>query len=108
MTWILSGVFSVLCVIGVSGLSMAETADDLKNQAEERNQAANEAQEKEMKNMEEAAENITETQKERAIEAQRATKKEAGGMVDQLKEGAKGEVNQRSNDINSTIDNLGK
>ncbi|WNM58021.1 hypothetical protein [Candidatus Nitrospira allomarina] len=108
MTWILSGVFSVLCVVGVSGLSMAGTADDKQNQAEERAQAANETQEREMRNMEEAAENITETQKERAIEAQRSTQQEAGGIVDQLREGAKGEVNQRSNDINSKIDNLGK
>ncbi|WNM64120.1 hypothetical protein [Candidatus Nitrospira neomarina] len=110
MTWILSGAFSVLCVVGVSGLSVAGTgtADDLQNQAEERNQAANEAQEREMKNMEDAAENIKETQKERAIEAQRSTQQEAGGIVDQLREGAKGEVNQRSKSINSTIDNLGR
>lgn len=107
MTWILSGLLSVLCVVAVSGLSMAGTADGLQDQAEERNQAAQDAHEREM-NMEEAAGNITEAQKERAIEAQRATQHEAGGIVDQLREGAKSEVNQKSKGINSTIDNFGK
>ncbi len=114
MTWILSGVLSVLCVVGVSGLSMAGTSDTFQGQAEERNQASKDAQEAEMDmkdaeiDMKEAAENIKEAEKERAIEAQRATQQEAGGIIDSLREGAKGEVNQRSRGINSTIDNLGK
>jgi TolA-binding protein len=135
MTRILSGVFSIFCVVGVSGLSMAGTtdgvqgqteernraadgkqdqteerhraADGVQDQSEERDRAANESQQREI-SMEEAAENIKKTQKERAIEAQRSTQQEAGGIVDQLREGAKGEVNQRSESINSTIDNLGR
>ncbi len=121
MTRLLSGVLSVLCVVGVSGLSMAGTSDTLQGQAEKRNQASKDAQEAEVDmkeaemdmkeaeiDMKEAAENIKEAEKERAIEAQRATQQEAGSIIDSLKEGAKGEVNQRSRGINSTIDNLGK
>ncbi len=128
MTRLLSGVLSVLCVVGVSGLSMAGTSDTLQGQAEKRNQASKDAQEAEVNmkeaevdmkeaeidmkqaevDMKDAAGNIKEAEKERAIAAQRATQQEAGGIIDNLREGAKGEVNQRSRGINSTIDNLGK
>lgn len=51
---------------------------------------------------------MKEAGKEAAIETQSATKKEAAGMMDQLKEGAKGEVNKTGKTANETIDNIGK
>jgi len=46
--------------------------------------------------------------KEATIETQSATKQEAGGMLEQLKEGAKGEVNKTGKTANETIDNIAK
>ena len=51
---------------------------------------------------------MKEAGKEAALETQSATKEEAGGMVDQLKEGAKGEVHKKGNEANETIDSIGK
>ena len=51
---------------------------------------------------------MKEAGKEAALETQSATKEEAGGMIDQLKEGAKGEVNEKGKTVNESIDNIGK
>lgn len=99
MKKVLSSVLSVLCVVGVVGVSTAGMMDTLKGKSDEATEASTDAH----KGMD-----MTGAAKEQAIEAQSATKKEAGGMMDQLKEGAKGEVNKTKDTANETIDNIGK
>lgn len=99
MKKVLSAVLSVLFVVGVAGVSFAGMMDTLKGKADETTQTSTDAH----KGMD-----MTEHAKEHAIEAQSATKEEAGGMMDQIKEGAKGEVNKTKDTANETIDNIGK
>jgi len=89
----------VLFVIGLAGVSTAGMKDALKGKAEEAKGASTEAH----KGMD-----MKEAGTEAAIETQSATKEEAGGMIDQLKEGAKGEVNEKGKTVNESIDNIGK
>jgi hypothetical protein len=93
------GVLSVLFVIGLAGVSTAGMKDALNGKAEEAKGASTEAH----KGMD-----MKEAGAEAAIETQSATKEEAGGMIDQLKEGAKGEVNEKGKTVNESIDNIGK
>ena len=99
MKQVLSAVLSVLCLVGLAGVSTAGMMDAVKSKADETTKTATDAH----KGMD-----MTEHAKEHAIEAQNATKEEAGGMMDQLKEGAKGEVNKTGKTANETIDNIGK
>ena len=99
MRQVLSGVLSVLFVIGLAGVSTAGMMDTMKGQAQEASEASTDAH----KGMD-----MMDAGKEQAIEAQSATKEEVGGMMDQLKEGAKGEVNEKGKEVNETIDNIGK
>jgi hypothetical protein len=96
MRQVLSGVLSVLFVIELAGVSMAGMMDTMKGQAQEASTDAHKGMD------------MKESGKEAAIEAQSATKEEVGGMMDQLKEGAKGEVNEKGKEVNETIDNIGK
>lgn len=99
MKQVLSAVLSVLFVVGLVGVSTAGMMDTLKGKAEEAKEASSEAHEgMDMKGAE----------KEQAIEAQGATKQEEGGMMDQFKEGAKGEVDEKGKEANETIENIGK
>lgn len=99
MKQVLSAVLSVLFVVGVVGVSSAGMMDTLKGKADETTKTSTDAH----KDMD-----MTGAAKEQAIKAQGATKKEAGGMMDELKEGAKGEVNKTKETANETIDNIGK
>ncbi len=99
MKQVLSAVLSVLFVVGVVGVSTAGMMDTLKGKADETTKTSTDAH----KGMD-----MTDAAKEQAIEAQGATKQEAGGMMDQLKEGAKGEVNKTGKTANETIDTMGK
>jgi hypothetical protein len=92
MRQVTSGVLSVLFVIGLAGVSMAGMMDELTGKADEAKESAAEAH----KGMD-----MKETEAGKAIEAKDATKEEAGGMMDQVKEGAKEKTNE-------TIDNIGK
>ena len=78
-----------LFVMSVGSLSFAGMMDSLKGKAEEAKQEASETMEKK------------EVEPGKAIEAQDATKKEAGGMMDEAKETAKETVDEK-------IDSLGK
>lgn len=99
MRQVLSGILSVLVVIGLAGMSTAGMMDTLKGKAE----AAGEASADPHQGMD-----MKEAGKEAVIESKSATEKEAGGMMDQLKEGAKGEVNKTKETVNKTIDDIGK
>ncbi len=99
MKKVLSAVLSVLFVVGVVGVSTAGMMDTLKGKSDKATETSTDAH----KGMD-----MTGAAKEQAIEAQSATKGEAGGMMDQLKEGAKGEVNKTKETTNETIDNIGK
>jgi hypothetical protein len=89
-----------LFLTGLVSLSLAGgMMDTMKGKAEEAKGASTEAH----KGMD-----MKEAGTEAAIETQSATKEEAGGMVDQLKEGAKGEVNKKGKTVNESIDNIGK
>ncbi|MGP0593479.1 hypothetical protein ACTRXD_13225 [Nitrospira sp. T9] len=99
MKKVLTAVLSVLCVVGVAGVSAAGMMDTLKGESDKATEASTDAH----KGMD-----MTEHANEHAIEAQGATKEEAGGMMDQIKEGAKGEVNKTKDTANETIDNIGK
>lgn len=99
MKKVLSSVLSVLCVVGLVGVSAGGTMDTLKSQSDKATEASTDAH----KDMD-----MTEHAKEHAIEAQSATKEEAGGMMDQIKEGAKGEVNKTKETTNEKIDSIGK
>ncbi|MEO8325962.1 MAG: hypothetical protein ABI618_08940 [Nitrospirota bacterium] len=99
MKQVLSAVLSVLFVVGVVGVSTAGMMDTLKGKADETTKTSTDAH----KGMD-----MTDAAKEQAIEAQGATKQEAGGMMDQLKEGAKGEVNKTGKTANEKIDTMGK
>lgn len=94
MKQVLSAVLSVLFVVGLVGVSTAGMMDTMKGKAEEAKEASSEAQAHEGMDMKGA-------EKEQAIEAQGATKQEEGGMMDEVKEGAKEKTNE-------TIDNIGK
>lgn len=84
-----AGFLAVVCVCGLVGVSTAGMMDALKGKAEEAKQEAQETMEKK------------DAEPGKAIEAQEASKQEAGGMMEQVKEGAKEKVNE-------TIDNIGK
>jgi hypothetical protein len=99
MKQVLSAVLSVLFVVGVVGVSTAGMMDTLKGQAEEATETSTDTH----KGMD-----MTGAAKEQAIEAQSPTKEEAGGMMDQLKEGAKGEVDEKGKEANETIENISK
>lgn len=99
MKKVLSSVLFVLCVVGLAGVSSAGMMDTLKGKADEATETTTDAH----KGMD-----MTGAAKEQAIEAQSATQKEAGGMMDQLKDGAKGEVNKTKETANDMIDNIGK
>jgi hypothetical protein len=85
----LAGLLAVLFVFGLAGVSTAGMMDTLKGQAEETKKEAQGTMQKK------------EAESKKAIEAKEATKPQAGGMMDQVKEGAKEKVNE-------TIDNIGK
>ena len=78
-----------LFVMSIGSVSFAGMMDSLKGKAEEAKQEATETMESK------------EAEPGKTIEAQGATKEEAGGMMDQAKETAKETVNEK-------IDNLGK
>ncbi len=78
-----------LFVMSVGSVSFAGMMDSLKGKAEEAKQEAHETMENK------------EVEPGKTIDAQDATKEEAGGMMDEVKEGAKGKANE-------TIDNIGK
>lgn len=99
MKQVLSAVLSVLFVVGLVGVSSAGMRDTLKGTGEKPSESSTDAH----KGMD-----MTEHAKEHAIEAQNATKEEAGGMMDQFKDGAKGEVNKTQETTNEKIDNIGK
>lgn len=99
MKKVLSTVLSVLCVVGVVGVSTAGVMDSLKGKADEATETSTDAHK---------GADMMDAAKDQAIEAQNATKEEAGGMMDQLKEGAKGQVNKTKDTANETIDNIGK
>ena len=99
MRQVLSGALSLVFVIGLSGMSTAGMMDAMKGQAQEASEASTDAH----KGMD-----MMDAGKEQAIEAQSATKEQAGGMMDQLKEGAKDEVNEKGKEVNEKIDNIGK
>lgn len=99
MKKVLSSVLFVLCVVGLAGVSFAGMMDTLKGKADETTKTSTDAHK---------GVDMTGAAKEQVIEAQSATKKEAGGMMDQLKEGAKGEVNKTKETANDMIDNIGK
>ena len=90
-------VLSVLFVVGLAGTSLAGSMEEMKGTAEGAQKGATETME--MKGIE---------AKEASKEAQEATQQEAGSMMDQLKEGAKGEVNEKGKDVNEAIDKVGK
>ncbi|WP_342349768.1 hypothetical protein [uncultured Nitrospira sp.] len=99
MKQVLSVVLSVFFVVGLAGVSSAGMMDSLKGKADETTKTSTDAH----KGMD-----MTDAAKEQAIKAQSGTKEEAGGMMDQLKDGAKGEVNKTGKTANETIDNIGK
>ncbi|HNP61387.1 MAG TPA: hypothetical protein PKM72_11125 [Nitrospirales bacterium] len=99
MKQVLSAVLSVLFVVGLAGVSSAGMKDTLKGAAEKPPETSADAH---------AGMDMTEHAKEHAIEAQDATKKEAGGMMDQFKDGAKGKVNETQETANEKIDSIGK
>lgn len=99
MKKVLSSVLSVLCVVGLVGVSAGGMMDTLKGTSDKATETPKDAH----KGMD-----MTEHAKEHAIEAQGATKEEAGGMMDQIKEGAKGEVNKTKETTNEKIDSIGK
>ena len=90
-------VLSVLFALGLVGTSFAGSMEEMKGKAEGAQKEATESME--TKEIE---------AKEASKEAQEATQKEAGGMMDQLKEGAKGKVDETGKDVNETIDKVGK
>ena len=90
-------VLAVCFVLGLVGTASAGMMDEMKGHAEGTKQEATKSME--MKGIE---------AKEASQEAKEATKEEAGGMMDQLKEGAKGEVNETGKDVNEAIDKIGK
>ncbi|MEO8325568.1 MAG: hypothetical protein ABI618_06945 [Nitrospirota bacterium] len=99
MKQLLSAVLFGFFVVGLAGVSSAGMMDSLKGKADETTKTSPDAHE---------GMDMTEHAKEHAIEAQTGTKEEAGGMMDQIKDGAKGEVNKTKETTNETIDNLGK
>ena len=99
MRQVLSGVLSVMFVIGLAGVATAGMMDTMKGKADEASKAATDPHQ---------GMDMKEAGKEAAIETKSATQQKAGGMMDQLKEGAKGEVNQKSKEANETIDKIGK
>lgn len=99
MKQVLSVVLSVFFVVGLAGMSSAGMMDTLKGKADETSKTSTGTH----KGMD-----MTEHAKEHAIEAQSGTKEEAGSMMDEIKEGAKGEVNKTKDTANETIDNIGK
>ncbi len=84
-----TGLMAVLFVFGLTGMSSAGMMDDLKGKAEEAKGQASETMENK------------EAEAGQSIEAQGAAKEEGGGMMDQVKEGAKEKTNEM-------IDNVGK
>ena len=92
MRQVLSGVLSVLFVIGLAGASTAGMMDTLKGKAEEAKEASTEGH----KGMD-----MKEAEPGEAIEAKGATKEEAGGMMDQVKEEAQEKAKE-------TMDTMGK
>ena len=99
MRQVMTGILSVLFVVSLAGAGTAGMMDTMKGKADEAKVAATEAH----KGMDMKA-----VESGKAIDATSATKEEAGGMMDQLKEGAKGEVNKTKEKTNETIDNIGK
>ena len=98
MKQVLFAVLSVLFVVGLVGVSSAGMMDTMKGKAEEAQETSDVHKGMDM----------TEHAKEHAIEAQGATKEEGAGMMDEIKEGAKGEVNKTKETANDMIDNIGK
>lgn len=85
MRQVLSGVLSVLFVIGLAGMSTAGMMDTLKGKAEEAKEASTEAHH---------GMDMKDDEKEKMIEAESATKQEGGGMMEQVQEGAKEKVDE--------------
>lgn len=99
MKQVLSAALSVLFVMSLAGVSSAGMMDTLKGKADETTKTSTDAHE---------GMDMTEHAKEHAIESQNATKKEAGGMMDQYKDKAKDKVDETKETANETIDNIGK
>ena len=99
MRQVLAGILSVLFVVGLTGMSSAGMMDTLKGKADEASKASTDPHQ---------GMDMKEAGKDAAIETKSATQQEAAGMMDQLKEGAKGEVNKTKETVNDTIDNIGK
>jgi hypothetical protein len=129
MRQVRKGIFSVLLVFGLVGGATAEMNDPKKGTTDEMNQTST--------GTSQSLETTEEGDKHQAIESQGATKRESiginqdrevpqqdparttrdgtvtqqeppVGIVDQLREGAKGEVNRRGRDINEQIDRFGQ
>ncbi len=80
-------VVTSLFVMSIASVSFAGMMDSLKGKAEEAKQEASETME------------TKEAEPGKAIEAQDATKEEAGGMMDEAKETVKETVNEKIDDI---------
>jgi hypothetical protein len=89
MARLMIAVLTGLFVISLGSVSLAGMMDSLTGQAEEAKKEAQATIEKK------------EAESGKAIEAKDATKQEAGGMMDQVKETAKETVNEK-------IDSIGK
>lgn len=94
---ILSAVLSMLCVVVFVGVSSAGMMDTLQGKADE----AKADQAKEASSDAHSGMAMPGAKTGQAIDAQSATKEEAGSMMDQVKEGAKQQTNE-------AIDGIGK